>query len=92
MIKTETITDRWVARLKVAGKVFAHITTYDSVYARVAILTDANDHLIIQYPHIKYPKGKPPVANPCVIPGVHEVIFVTERINKDVDVRIRRYK
>ena len=89
---TKTVTDGWYDRLKKAGKQFAEIVTYDAYYAMVAILSESKDHITIQYPVLKFPKGKPPVANPCVLPGVFEVKFATESIRKDVDVRIRRYK
>ena len=88
----ETVTKKWYDRLKRAGKQFAEITTYDSYYAMVAILSESKDHVTIQYPILKFPKGKPPVANPCVLPGVHEVKFAIESIRKDVDVRIRWYR
>ena len=88
----QTVTERWQDRLKHEGKEFAEIITYDQYFARVAILSESNDHLIIQFPHVKYPKGRPLVANPCILPGVFEVAFLTQRITKDVDVRVRRYR
>jgi hypothetical protein len=89
---TSTVTERWYDRLRKAGKQFAEIVTYDCHYAMVAILYETKDTITIQYPLLKFPKGRPPVANPCVLPGVWEVKYVTESIRKDVDVSIRRYK
>ncbi len=89
---TKTVTEQWYDRLKKAGKQFAEITTYDGYYAMVAILSESKDHVTIQYPILKFPKGKPPVVNPCVLPGVWEVKYATESIRKDVDVTIRRYR